>query len=159
MEPEGSLPHPQAPATCPYPEPALSSPYTHLPLPEDLPEYCPPPSKPGSPKWSLTHRFPHQNPVYASSLPHPPTCLAHLIPLNFITWTISGEEYRSLSSSFWSFHHYPVTSRHLDPNILLSTLFSNNGSLPSFHNVSDQVSQHLYIKLKSDPTKFQYRHL
>ena len=28
------------------------------------------PSKPGSPKWSLTLRFPHQNPVYTSLLPH-----------------------------------------------------------------------------------------
>jgi len=27
MEPEGSLPRPQEPATCPYPEPAQSSPY------------------------------------------------------------------------------------------------------------------------------------
>ena len=27
MEPEGSLPHSQVPATCPYPEPARSSPY------------------------------------------------------------------------------------------------------------------------------------
>ena len=28
------------------------------------------PSTPGSPKWSLSFGFPHQNPVYASSLPH-----------------------------------------------------------------------------------------
>jgi hypothetical protein len=28
------------------------------------------PSTPGSPKWSLSFRFPHQKPVYASSLPH-----------------------------------------------------------------------------------------
>ena len=28
------------------------------------------PSMPGSPKWSLSLRFPHQNPVYASPLPH-----------------------------------------------------------------------------------------
>ena len=28
------------------------------------------PSTPGSPKWSLSLRFPHQNPVYASPLPH-----------------------------------------------------------------------------------------
>ena len=30
------------------------------------------PNTPGSPKWSLSLRFPHQNPVYASLLPH--TC-------------------------------------------------------------------------------------
>jgi len=29
MELEGSLPHLQVPATCPYPEPARSSPYPH----------------------------------------------------------------------------------------------------------------------------------
>jgi hypothetical protein len=34
MEPEGSLPHSQVPATCPYPEPARSSPYPHIALPE-----------------------------------------------------------------------------------------------------------------------------
>ena len=28
------------------------------------------PSTPASPKWSLSLRFPHQNPVYASPLPH-----------------------------------------------------------------------------------------
>jgi len=36
MEPEGSLPHSQAPATCLYPGPAQSSPYTHIPPPGDL---------------------------------------------------------------------------------------------------------------------------
>ena len=35
MEPEGSLPHSQVPSTCPYPEPALSSPYPYISLPED----------------------------------------------------------------------------------------------------------------------------
>jgi hypothetical protein len=30
MEPEGSLPHSQVPATCLYPEPAQSSPYSHI---------------------------------------------------------------------------------------------------------------------------------
>jgi hypothetical protein len=30
------------PATRPYPEPARSSPYPHIPLPEDLSEYYPP---------------------------------------------------------------------------------------------------------------------
>jgi hypothetical protein len=35
MKPKGSLPHSQVPATCLYPEPAQSSPYPHIPLPED----------------------------------------------------------------------------------------------------------------------------
>jgi len=34
MQPEGSLPHSQVPATCPYPEPDLSSPCPHIPLPK-----------------------------------------------------------------------------------------------------------------------------
>jgi hypothetical protein len=71
MEPEGSLLHSQVPATCPYPESSQSSP-------------CPPshllkihlniifPSTPGTSKWSLSLKFPHQNPVYTSVLTH--TC-------------------------------------------------------------------------------------
>ena len=35
LEPEGSSPYPQAPATCPYPEPTPSSPHNSLPLHED----------------------------------------------------------------------------------------------------------------------------
>jgi len=34
-EPEGSLPQSQVPSNFPYPEPARSSPYTHILLPED----------------------------------------------------------------------------------------------------------------------------
>jgi hypothetical protein len=41
MEPGGSLPHSQEPATCPYPEPAQSSPCP-IPLLEDPFEYYPP---------------------------------------------------------------------------------------------------------------------
>ena len=68
------------------------------------------------------------------------TCPAHLTLLDFITRTILGEQYRSLSSSLCNFLHSPVTSSLLGPNILLSTLFSKTLSLCSSLNVSDQVS-------------------
>ena len=68
------------------------------------------------------------------------TCPVHLILLDFITRTMLGEEYRSLSSSICSLLHAPVTSSLLGPNILLNTLFSNTLSLRSSLNVSDQVS-------------------
>ena len=58
------------------------------------------PSMPGSSKLSLSLRFPHQNPLYTSPVPH--TCPAHLILFYFITWTILGEEYRSLFSNILS---------------------------------------------------------
>ena len=65
---------------------------------------------------------------------------AHQIHLEFITWTILGEQYRSLNSSLCSSLHSPVTSSLLGANIFLSTLFSNTLSLCSFLNVSDHVS-------------------
>ena len=102
------------------------------------------PSTPGSPQWLLSLRFPHQTPVHASP-PIRATCTAHLILLDFITRTIMGEEYKTLSSSLCSFLHSPVTSSILGPNILLNTKFSNTLSLHSSLNVSDQVS-HPYKK-------------
>ena len=140
MGPKGSLLHSQVTATFPYPEPARSSPYPHF-LKIHLNIIFP--SAPGSPQWNLSLWFHHQNPVHAFPLPICATCPAHLILLDFITHTILGEQYRSLSSSLCSFLQFPVTSFLLGPNILLNTLFSNTLSLRSSLNVNDQIS-HLY---------------
>ena len=50
------------------------------------------PSKSGSPKWSLYFRFPHQNPVYASTvlhtpyMPHPSSHSSRFYNRNNIWW-------------------------------------------------------------------------
>ena len=117
MEPEGSLPHTQVSTTCPCPELDQSSPYppSHfLKIHHNI--FLP--STPGSSKWSLSLRFPHQHSVYTSPLPHSATCPSHLILLNLMTQIIC-EEYKSLSSLLYSYSvlHSPVTSSLLDPNI------------------------------------------
>jgi hypothetical protein len=47
------------------------------------------------------------------------TCHTHNILLDWITRTIFGEQYRSLSSPLYSFLHSPIASSLLGPNILL----------------------------------------
>jgi hypothetical protein len=101
------------PTTCPYPKPARSSPYPHILLPEDTSTkiQITLPSTPESPKWSLSLRFPQHNPVYAS-LPHTRYMPSPSNSSRFFTQTISGEEYRSFSSSLWSFLQSSVDYRY-----------------------------------------------
>ena len=134
METEGSLPHSQVPATCPYPEPDRSSPYppSHFPkihLNSILPSTLP------SSKWFLSLSFPTKTLYMPFPSPIQATCPAHLSPLYFITQTILDEEHRSLSFLLCSFLHSPVTLTLLGPNIL-NTPFSNTLSL----RVCDQLS-------------------
>ena len=69
--------------------------------------------------------FPTKSLYTPLSSPIRATCQAHLILLHFITRTILGEAYRSLSPSLCSLLHSPVTSSLLGPNILLNIMFSN----------------------------------
>jgi hypothetical protein len=66
------------------------------------------PSTPGSPKWSLSLRFPHQNPVYARPLAHS-RYMPRPFNSRFYNLKNFGWGYRSLSSSLCSFLHSPIT--------------------------------------------------
>ena len=91
MEPEGSLPHSQVPTTCPYPKPARSGPYPHIPFPEDtslilsshqrldLPSALFPPGL-----HTKTQYTPRLSPIRAK-------CLPNFILLDFASLSIFGE--------------------------------------------------------------------
>ena len=81
------------------------------------------PSTTRSPQWSLSLRFPHQDPIHPLYSPIRATCPANHILLDFITRTILGEQYKSFNSSLCSLLHSLVTSSLLGPNILLNTMF------------------------------------
>jgi hypothetical protein len=138
LEPEGSLPHSQEPATCLYPEPAQSSP-------------CPCPTSWRSILILSSHLclglpsglLPSGLPTKILNEPVLSPYVLHALPISFffyfITHIIFGEEYRSLSCLLSSLLHLPVTSSLVGSNIHLSTLFSNTLRLCSSINVSVQV--------------------
>jgi len=97
------------------------------------------PSTPGSSKLSLSPRFPHQNTVHTSPLPHTRYMLLPSHSSRFDHPNNIGEQYRSLRSYLCSFLHSPVTLSLLGPNIFLNTLFLSQCERPSFtpiHNNS-----------------------
>ena len=88
-------------------------------------------SNPGSPKRSLSLRFPHQNPVYTSSLHHTrymprPSHSSRFGQRNNIWWAVQIIMHLIMSVSPSSCYLIP-----LKPKFLLSTLFSNTLSLLS----------------------------
>jgi hypothetical protein len=97
MEPEVSLPHLQVPATCLYPKPAHP---VHTPTSDLLKIHlniilhlCL-----GLPSGIFPAGLPIKSLYKPLPFPIRATRPAHLILLDFITRTIVGEEYRSLSS-------------------------------------------------------------
>ena len=105
MVPEGSLPHLQEPATCPYPEPAQSSPYPHIPLPERSISILSPHLRLGLPSGLFTSGFPTQT-LYTPLLsPIRTTCPDHSIFLDLSPEKFWVRSTRSFSSSLYSFLH------------------------------------------------------
>ena len=131
MEPGFSLPHSQMPNTCPYPEPARSSPYPSHPTSWGSILVLPSHLHLGLPSGLFPSGFPTETlytPVLHTYYMPRPSHSRFGHPNN----TVWGTQIMKL--------HSPVTSSLLDPNVLLSTLFSNTLSLRSSLNVSHQVS-------------------
>ena len=84
IEPEGSLPRSQEPATSPYPEQDRSNPFppSHF---SKIHFNIILPSTPGPSKWCPSLRFTHKNTVYTSLLPH--TCYMFYPISFFLIWS------------------------------------------------------------------------
>ena len=67
------------------------------------------PPTPRSPQWSLSLRFPHQDPIHHLSSSMRAACPAYHILLDVIIRIILGEEFKSFSSSLRNLLHSPAS--------------------------------------------------
>ena len=115
MEPEGSLPHSQQPATCSCSEPDRFSPCLHttsrrsiLILSVHL--------RLGSFKWSPSPRFLHQNPACNCRLPIRATCPTHMSSTfdhpNNIWWGVQSRKLLIVQSSPVSYYLVPFRPKY-----------------------------------------------
>ena len=107
MEPEGSLPHSQESATCPYPEPDKSSPHL-LSLFLKIYFYIIVPSTSRSCKSGLSFSFPHQDPVCLSVLLMRTTRLSFFRLLVSTTPITAGQScwVKWSGTAFWFCRHF-----------------------------------------------------
>jgi hypothetical protein len=113
MEPKGSLPRSQVYLSLSIPSqrnPAHTPTSCSLKIHQNIIF----PSTPGSPQWFLSYRFPHQNPVHASSLPHSscmlrPSCSSRFYHPHSSGWEVQIMEF--LIMKFFSQPCYLVPLR------------------------------------------------
>jgi len=115
MEPEGSLPHSQVPATCPYPQPARPSAYPHIPLPED-----PSNLRLGLPSGLFPSDLPTKT-LYTPLLSHP--YALHAPPISLFS-VLSPEQYWVRSTDHYA-PHYVVFSHSLSSRPSWAEIFSS----------------------------------
>ena len=107
MDPEGSLPYSQVPATCPYPQPDRSNPSAPHPTSSRTIIISSFHLSLGLPSGLFPLGFPTKTLHTSLISPIRTTCPAQLILLGLISRTILGEWYSSLSSSLFSCLLYP----------------------------------------------------
>jgi len=115
MEPEGSLPHSEDPASCLYRGPARCSPHIHIPFLKIHVNIILP-STPGSSKWAVPQVSPPKLCIHLSSPPY----VLHVPPISFL----SPEKYWVSSTDHWA-PHYVVFSTPLSPRTYWAQIFSS----------------------------------
>jgi len=121
------------PATRPYPEPtpsSLTTPSHFLKIHLNIIL----PSASGSPQWSLSIRFPHQNPIHPSPLP--PYAL-YAPPISFFS-ILPPAQYAVRSTDHWALHYVIVFTSSITSFILFSIY--SHGS-PNFRTSARHVSR------------------